>query len=347
MPVETIAWKDGCIRIIDQTRLPQNLVHLDIREIPALADAVRELKIRGAPAIGIAAAMGMALAAWNFSGKDAEKMARAVREAGSILASTRPTAVNLFWAVGRMEKRLARDLHGGVDKIRSGLVEEALLILEEDRSTCRQMGRNGAALLPDPAAVVTLCNAGALATSDFGTALGVVYAAAESGKRVQVFACETRPLLQGARLTSWELRQSGIDVTVICDSAAAHVMKTQKVDCILVGADRIAANGDAANKIGTYGLAIAARAHRIPFYVAAPVSTIDPATPTGAEIPIEHRPAREISESFGVRTVPENASVLNPAFDVTPHEFITGIITEKGVLYPPFDEAIAGKIISD
>ena len=312
-----------------------------------LADAVRELKIRGAPAIGIAAAMGMALAARNFEGKDEAGMAQAVREAGSLLASTRPTAVNLFWAVARMEKRLNHDSGAGVERIRSGLLEEALLILEEDRSTCRLMGRHGASMLPDPAAVITLCNAGALATADFGTALGVVYAAAESGKHVQVYACETRPLLQGARLTSWELRQSGIDVTVICDSAAAHVMKTRKIDCVLVGADRIAANGDAANKIGTYGLAIAARAHRIPFYVAAPVSTIDPSTLCGGDIPIEQRLAREISESFGVRTVPENVAVLNPAFDVTPHEFITGIITEKGVLYPPFEEAIAGKIISD
>jgi methylthioribose-1-phosphate isomerase len=256
------------------------------------------------------------------------------------LARTRPTAVNLFWALNRMRKVLEGSAGQPAEAARGALLKEANAIFEEDRKICRQIGRNGMELLRDGATVITHCNAGGLATADYGTALAVIYAAAEAGRRVGVYADETRPLLQGSRLTAWELRQSGIDVTVICDSMAGTVMRQKGVDCVIVGADRIAANGDVANKIGTYSLALLARAHGIPFYVAAPVSTVDISLSSGEEIPIEERKPTEVTEGFGRRTAPEGVKVFNPAFDVTPHTLITGIVSERGIARPPFEPTL-------
>lgn len=339
MRIQSIEWDNGRIRILDQTRLPQESAYLLIDNIPDLAEAIRSLRIRGAPAIGVAAAMGVALAACRAGGSQSSAFRVHCRSAMSVLAETRPTAVNLFRALERMDQVLEDSRNESIDDARKRLIREALDIQEEDIAVCRTIGRNGADLLPDPAVVLTHCNAGALATSGTGTALGAVYAAAETGKKVKVFACETRPLLQGARLTAWELNQAGIDVTVICDSAAGFLMRKEKVDCVLVGADRIAANGDTANKIGTFGLSALARHHGVPFYIAAPVSTFDLTIRSGKEIPIEERPSEEITNGFGRRTVPEGVPVWNPAFDVTPHSHITAFITEKGVLYPPYESS--------
>ncbi len=340
MPITPMEWLNGRIRILDQTLLPETTVYLEINTVEALAEAMRRLQIRGAPAIGVAAAMGIALAACRSGEEQPSRFRIRLRAAMSLLASTRPTAVNLFRALGRMEQVLEISRKESVPSIRDRLVHEALAIRDEDRTVCRTIGQNGAALLPDPASVLTHCNAGALATSGYGTALGVVYAAVESGKKIRVYADETRPLLQGARLTAWELKQAGIHVTVLCDSAAGFLMQKKKVDCVLVGADRIASNGDTANKIGTYGLAVLARHHGIPFYVVAPASTFDPMIRTGSEIPIEERLPEEITLGFGRRTVPEGVPVWNPAFDVTPHAFITALITENGVVYHPFESAL-------
>ncbi len=345
MPVATIVWVKDHIRIIDQTRLPERLVFLDIRDVPALAEAVKNLRIRGAPALGIAGAMGVALAACRFRGRKSEALVRTARETMEILGGTRPTAVNLFWALERMENVLMEHRTEPVPLIRKALIVEALAIYEEDRKVSRDMGRHGAALLPAQASVLTHCNAGGLATADYGTAVGVIYSAVEMGKKIKVFADETRPLLQGSRLTAWELMASGIDVTVICDSAAASLMKAGRIDAVLVGADRIAANGDAANKIGTYSLAVLAKHHGIPFHVVAPVSTIDFEKSSGEFIPIEQRHPDEVVSNFGRRTGPAGVKVYNPAFDVTPNALITTIVTEKGVLKPPFGKAI-GKLKS-
>jgi len=335
---KAIIWADGHLRILDQTRLPGETVYMDVDGAEALAEAIRHLRVRGAPALGVAAACGVALEAQRFSTDNPAQLFEHLRQTILLLASTRPTAVNLFWALDRMKRILEFHNDASASTIRERLLHEARSILEEDQSVCRRIGKNGAALLPDPASVLTHCNAGALATAGIGTALGVVYTAAESGKTVRVYADETRPLLQGARLTAWELSQAGIAVTVICDSAAAVLMAQKRVDCVLVGADRIASNGDTANKIGTYALAVLARHHGIPFYVAAPLSTFDSAVPSGSSIPIEERPASEIVMGLGRRTVPEGVEVFNPAFDVTPHTFITAFITENGVLHPPFDD---------
>ena len=340
MPVRTIEWVDGTIRIIDQTRLPERLVFLDIGDIETLSEAIRSLRVRGAPAIGIAGAMGAALAAVSYEGEDRQGLISAVREAVSYLRKTRPTAVNLFWALDRMEARLDALASQEAGRIREALRDEALTILEEDRKVCRDMGRNGAELLPDRATVLTHCNAGGLATSGYGTALGVIYAAKEAGKDIRVFADETRPLLQGSRLTAWELMASGVEVTVICDSAAGHILRRGGIDAVLVGADRIASNGDAANKIGTYSLAVVAERHGIPFYVVAPVSTIDFSTVSGDEIPIEERAGEEVVGGFGMRTGPEGVRVANPAFDVTPSRLITAIVTEKGVHEAPYGKSL-------
>jgi methylthioribose-1-phosphate isomerase len=340
MPVKTIEWIDNEIRLIDQTLLPEKLVYLNINNIEVLAEAIRSLRIRGAPAIGIAAAMGVVLAARNFKGEDTNDLVREIDKSIEFLGATRPTAVNLFWALNRMKLVLSFHKDESIDQIRDFLQKEANQILDEDREICRQMGFNGAELLPQSATILTHCNAGGLATSEFGTALGVIYAAVEMGKEIKVYADETRPLLQGARLTAWELKESGIDVTVICDSASGFLMQQGKVDLIIVGADRIASNGDVANKVGTYSLAVLAEKHRIPFYVAAPISTFDFSIDSGSEIPIEQRSKEEVTIGFGKRTVPETVDVYNPAFDVTPNEFISAIVTEKGVLYPPFVDSI-------
>lgn len=327
--------------MIDQTLLPEEYKVLEIDSIDVLAEAIVSLRVRGAPAIGIAGAMGAALAAVLYTGDSREEMDDFVLAHIKTLAGTRPTAVNLFWALDRMKALLEKNDKASVAEMRDILIQEAEAILEEDKAICRQMGRNGQELIPDGATVLTHCNAGGLATGDYGTAVGVFYAAQEAGKTIKVFADETRPLLQGARLTSWELQQSDIDVTVLCDSAAATLMQKGVIDCVVVGSDRVAANGDAANKIGTYSLAVLANAHNIPFYIVAPVSTFDFDLASGDLIPIEQRAGEEVSEGFGKKTVPDGVNIYNPAFDVTPHTLITAIVTEKGVIEAPNTEKVA------
>ena len=341
MPVATLIWEKDALRLIDQTRLPEELVHIECEDVETVAEAIQSLRVRGAPAIGVAAAYGVAIGAQEALTSEGNFEDR-VRAAIERLSRTRPTAVNLFWALNRMEKVLDASAGSPPSEIRDRLLQEAHRIFEEDRQVCRQIGRNGAQLLKGNATVLTHCNAGGLATADYGTALAVVYAAVEAGKQVAVFADETRPLLQGSRLTAWELQQSGVDVTVICDNMAGTVLRQKRIDSIIVGADRIAANGDVANKIGTYGLAVLAREHRVPFYVAAPLSTIDMSLSNGDQIPIEERSSEEITRGLGKQTVPEGVSVYNPAFDVTPNRLVTAIITEKGVATPPYDEAFRG-----
>ena len=336
----TVRWvgsaASGCVRLIDQTRLPTEFIERDCRDVPTVWEAIKTLRVRGAPAIGIAAAYGAVLGgqAALADGATRQAVSDGVRAASASLRTSRPTAVNLFWALDRMERRLESARTDDPSVLLETLLAEAEAIAEEDRTMCRAIGQHGAALLTDGQGVLTHCNAGGLATADYGTALAVIFTAHEQGKSIHVFADETRPLLQGARLTAWELQQRGIPVTVICDSMAAQVMKEGKVQGVVVGADRIAANGDTANKIGTYGVALLARAHRIPFYVAAPSSTFDLATADGSAIPIEERDEREITHGFGRATAPEGVAVYNPAFDVTPAELISGIITERGIISP-------------
>jgi methylthioribose-1-phosphate isomerase len=325
--VEWVGEEDGFLRLLDQTRLPEEVVYRDCRDPEQVREAICELAVRGAPAIGVAAAFGLVLA--EQQGIDFD---RAVERLGS----SRPTAVNLAWAMRRMTRRRQRREGEG----RAWLLEEARAIAAEDEAMCRAMGEHGAELIRDNVGVLTHCNTGALATAGMGTALAALFVAHQQGKRFSVFADETRPLLQGARLTAWELQQAGIDVTLLCDSMAAQVMKEGRVQLVLVGADRIAANGDAANKIGTYSVAVLARAHRIPFYVAAPSSTFDLALRSGDAIPIEQRKPEEVTRGFGRRTAPEGVKVYNPAFDVTPANLISGIVTEKGVIRPVSEVSI-------
>jgi methylthioribose-1-phosphate isomerase len=344
----TIAWvggPEGFVRLLDQTLLPTHLEYRDCRSVEEVWEAIRALRVRGAPAIGIAAAMGVVLGVQHLDRARPEEYARRLKEVTAYLRTSRPTAVNLFWALQRMEKR-GLDLIGQVApaKITQSLLDEALAVEEEDRRMCRAIGRAGADLIRDGHGVLTHCNAGGLATADYGTALAVMFSAAEQGRRFRVFADETRPLLQGARLTAWELQQRGIDVTLICDSMAAQVMKEGRVQLVITGADRIAANGDTANKIGTYGVALLARAHEIPFYVAAPSSTFDLSLPTGDAIPIEQRDAREITHGLGRQVAPDGIKVYNPAFDVTPAHLIAGIITERGVIQPVTENTISALI---
>ncbi|MFH1009586.1 MAG: S-methyl-5-thioribose-1-phosphate isomerase [Candidatus Latescibacterota bacterium] len=340
MPLQTIRWTGESVRIIDQTRLPSELIYLDCRDVETMAEAIESLRIRGAPAIGIAAAYGVVLGIQDARSQSWEAFEKALDTTIDRLARTRPTAVNLFWALDRMRRKAQESRSQGGEGAQSLLLEEAHRILEEDRSTCRTRGKNGAALLTDGMTVLTHCNAGGLATADFGTALGVIYAAQAAGKTIKVFADETRPLLQGARLTAWELMQNQIAVTLICDNMAACVMQQGKVDAVLVGADRIASNGDVANKIGTYGLAVLAQAHQIPFYVAAPISTLDVSLKSGDQIPIEERKPEEVTCGFGRRTGPEGIAVYNPAFDVTPHRLVSAIISEKGIAREPYGEVL-------
>jgi methylthioribose-1-phosphate isomerase len=331
MPLPSpIDWLDPAgIRLLDQTLLPDREVYLELRTVEAVAEAIRALRVRGAPLIGIAAAMGAAIAA---AGDQVGALDR-VRRAVQLLGTTRPTAVNLHWALRRMERRADAARRRGAD-LAGALREEAQAIWDEDRSMCAQIGRSGASLVPEGATVMTVCNAGALATGGMGTALAPVYTLLEAGRAPAVIVPETRPLLQGSRLTAWELTRAGVRCTVITDNMVASRLRLGGVGCVLVGADRIAANGDVANKIGTYPLALAARAHGVPFYVLAPTSTIDPATPDGAGIPIEERAADEVTGWRGVRTAPSGVGAWNPAFDVTPAELITAIVTDRGVLAP-------------
>lgn len=334
----TLQWiggLDGHLRILDQTLLPRELRYIDCCDEQTLWQAINTLQVRGAPAIGIAAAYGVCLGLRNGDGMSEEEFFQRLQEVVKFLASSRPTAVNLFWALERMEK-CAAVCRGQLSpqQIRERLLAEARQIHEEDRAICRAIGEHGATLLCDNMGVLTHCNAGALATSEWGTALAIIYFAVASGRHIHVFADETRPLLQGARLTTWELQMSAVPVTLICDNMAAEVMKEGQVQAVVVGADRIAANGDVANKIGTYNLAILARYHGIPFYVAAPSSTFDLGLPHGGLIPIEKRDPREITQPFGTPIAPEGVPAYNPAFDVTPAELVTAIVFEGGIITP-------------
>ena len=336
--MRTIEWHDNAIHMIDQRLLPQRYQVLVCRDHHQLAQAIRDMAVRGAPAIGAAAAFGLALCAVRSQARDAEQLLAELDEAAREIAATRPTAVNLFWALDRMRRR-AESLRGrSVAEIAQALVAEAQAIADEDVETNRRMGRFGAELLRDGDAVLTHCNAGRLATVDYGTALGVVRAAVEQGKRIHVYADETRPRSQGARLTAWELMQDGIPVTLIADNAAGYFLRTGKIQAVLVGADRIAANGDVVNKVGTYKIAVVAKENGVPFYAVAPTSTIDMSVPHGDAVPIEERSPAEVTHVEGVCIAPEGVAVANPAFDVTPHRYVTAIITERGIVRPPFHE---------
>ena len=330
--VETIEWTVDGVVMIDQTRLPRETVFVTCRTYLEVADAIKTMIIRGAPAIGVAAAMGVAIGV-ERSDDDFELIC-------STLAATRPTAVNLFWGIDRM-RRLHASLAGrSRAEMVAAMVTEAKIVKDEDVAICKAIGAHGAVLVPDHKTVLTHCNAGALATAGYGTALGVIRAAVAAGKTIDVFADETRPFLQGARLTAWELQQDGIPTTLITDNMAGHFLKSGRIGCVVVGADRIAANGDVANKIGTYSVAVLAKENGVPFYVAAPISTLDLTLADGSLIPIEERSSKEVTEVYGVPVAPEGIAVLNPAFDVTPNRYVVGIITEKGVAYPPFTESL-------
>lgn len=328
--VETIQWTDAGVVMIDQRRLPREEIFVTCRTYEEVAEAIRNMTIRGAPAIGVAAAMGVALGA--RAGADFETVC-------STVAATRPTAVNLFWAIERM-----RRVHANSNGNAARLVEEAKQIRLEDIAICEAIGRNGAGLVPDGKTVLTHCNAGALATAGYGTALGVIRSAIGAGKKIDVFADETRPFLQGARLTVWELQHDGIPVKLITDNMAGHFLHSGRIGCVVVGADRIAANGDVANKIGTYSLAVLAKENGVPFYVAAPISTLDLKIASGEEIPIEQRGPEEVTHVFGVAVAPKGSAVENPAFDVTPARYVTAIVTERGVARAPYEESLRGLV---
>ncbi len=338
----TIAREDDVVVMIDQRKLPAQEVYVRCKTAPEVARAIKTMVIRGAPAIGVAAAMGIAVGMRRSAATGTQKFAAEFHKTCELMASTRPTAVNLFWAIERMKRCFAAAAQAGesVEQIKDRLDREAHAIHDEDVASCRAMGTFGAAVVPADARVLTHCNAGALATAGYGTALGVIRGAVEQGKHVVVYADETRPFLQGARLTAWELVRDGIQTTVITDNMTGALMRHVPIDLVVVGADRIAANGDTANKIGTYGVAVLAREHKVPFYVAAPLSTIDLDTPDGDHIPIEERNAREVTHVGGSRLAPEGALIWNPAFDVTPHHLISGIITERGIFRPPYTESL-------
>src|SRR5215469_1183205 len=337
MSVQTIEWRADTVRMIDQRLLPAREVTRTYRDYRGVAEAIRTMVIRGAPAIGVAAAMGVALGIKGAAGAKAKKRFEVVAKA---LKATRPTAVNLAWGVDRMGRVLDQNLSLDGDELFRRMRAEAIAIYNEDLDVNRAMGRFGSELIADPASVLTHCNAGALATAGYGTALGVIRAAREAGKKIEVFADETRPFLQGSRLTAWELHKDRIPVTVIADNMAATVLAQKKISCVIVGTDRTAANGDVANKIGTYPLAVMARRHGVPFYVAAPLSSIDLNCPDGASIPIEERSGNELTEYGGKQIAPKGVHTFNPAFDVTPAELVTAIITERGIAYPPYTESL-------
>lgn len=338
----TVELQADCVVMIDQRKLPGAEIYTKCRTAPEVARAIKTMVIRGAPAIGVAAAMGVALGMKGSKATGTARFAAEFQKTCDLLASTRPTAVNLFWAIDRMKRCFGAAAQAGksVEEIKGLLEAEARCIHDEDVAMCRAIGRHGGELVPQQARILTHCNAGALATAGYGTALGVIRSAVEQGKQVAVFADETRPFLQGARLTAWELVRDNIDTTVITDNMAATFMRQGLIDMVVVGADRIAANGDVANKVGTYGVAVLAREHGIPFYVAAPSSTIDIATPDGDGIPIEERPSREVTHVGATRVAAEHAKVRNPAFDVTPSRYVTAIVTETGVWRAPYGESL-------
>lgn len=338
--IRSIEWMDGTVRFLDQTRLPNEEVYVETSDCTVIANAIISLRLRGAPLIGIAAAYGLVLGVQRFKDAPIEKFLHEFEATKSVLAKTRPTAKNLFWALERMEKSIRLTSMKDASMLFDTVQHEAFAIHAEDRTMCENIGRFGADLIPQNAIILTHCNTGALATGGIGTAFGVILTAAQQGKNIFVYADETRPLLQGSRLTMWELQHNNIASALITDNSAAWTIKQKKVNVVIVGADRIVANGDAANKIGTYNLAILAKEHGIPFYIAAPSSTIDGSLSTGDEIPIEERGADEVLSVSGNRIAPKDVSVFSPAFDVAPHQLITAIITEKGVHYPPYTASL-------
>jgi methylthioribose-1-phosphate isomerase len=344
----TIEWQGDAVVMIDQRKLPASEVYVTCRTASEVAKAIKTMVIRGAPAIGVSAAMGIALGMSRSRNAGTKAFTTEFQRTCDMMAATRPTAVNLFWAIARMQRSFAGAAQAGrsVDEIKAVLIAEAIAIHDEDVASCRAIGGFGASLVPEDATILTHCNAGALATAGYGTALGVIRGAVEQGKRVAVLADETRPFLQGARLTAWELVRDGIDTTVITDNMAGTIMRNSRVDLVVVGADRIAANGDTANKVGTYAVAVLAREHGIPFYVAAPISTVDLATSDGSGIPIEERPVREVTHVGSNQLTPVGAHIRNPAFDVTPAKFISAIVTERGIARPPFTESLGALVAS-
>ena len=337
----SIEWRDGVVRMLDQRLLPQQTVYLDFTSAPQVAAAIREMVIRGAPAIGAAAAYGLALTAHHSRASDIDSLRMELKTAARLLRQARPTAVNLSWAVERMLNRASESTLATVAAVRQVTLAEAEAIAAEDVRTNRQIGLNALPLIPDRARIIHHCNTGSLATVDYGTALGVIRTAHEQGKQIHAYLDETRPRLQGARLSAWELQQLGVPYTVIVDGASGHFMRTVGIDLCVVGCDRVAANGDMANKIGTYNLALVAHAHRVPFYMAAPTSTIDLTIASGSEIEIEERPAKEVTHVGETQITPDGVTVANPAFDVTPARYITAIITEVGLAYPPYEDSLA------
>jgi methylthioribose-1-phosphate isomerase len=341
MNIRTIDWKNNKVRLIDQTKLPQHLVYINIDKLKDLWRAIKIMQVRGAPALGAASALGVYLGIKNYPGADWPGFSRKLSAVAKYIASSRPTARNLFWGIERACAVALKNNKQPIYKIKQLILDEAKVIMEEDMSSCRKMGFYGAKLLKHNNTVMTICNAGILATIDYGTALGVIYSACAQGKNTKVFSCETRPLLQGARLSAWELYKQGVDVTMIADNTAASLMAKQKVDLVIAGADRIAANGDSANKIGTLNLAILCKYHKIHFYIAAPKSTFDLKISSGHDIKIEMRNAREVTKIlFKKEAAPSGVKALNPAFDVTPHQLISAIITDKGIIRPPYAKNI-------
>ena len=342
--IQTLEWTDQGVRFIDQTKLPTEETYVTCTTHEQVADVIRTMVVRGAPAIGVAAAMGIALGAKNSKAANVGEFKREFDQICDVIGKTRPTAVNLFWAIRRMQKKFDILHTLSVAEIKQALIEESQRMHAEDIAANQAMGRHGATLMPNEGGVLTHCNAGALATAGYGTALGVIRAAVEQGKKIHVYADETRPFLQGSRLTAWELMKDGIPTTVISDNMAGAMMKQGKIGAIVVGADRVAANGDVANKIGTYTIAILAKEHGIPFYVAAPISTVDLATSDGSKIPIEQRNAREVTHIAGRQMVPNGVSIENPAFDVTPAKYVTAIITERGIARAPYEQSLRGLV---
>ena len=338
--IQTLEWTDQGVRFIDQTKLPTEEIYVNCTTYQQVADVIRNMVVRGAPAIGVSAAMGIALGVKNSKAENVGDLKRDFDQICDVIGKTRPTAVNLFWAIKRMQQKFETVRVRPVPQIKQALIQEAQRMHAEDIAINQAMGKHGAALMPASGGVLTHCNAGALATAGYGTALGVIRAAVEAGKKIQVYADETRPFLQGARLTAWELVKDGIPTTVISDNMSGAMMRQGKIGAVIVGADRIAANGDVANKIGTYSVAVLAKEHGIPFYVAAPISTVDLETPDGSKIPIEQRSAAEVTHFAGKQVTPQGISVENPAFDVTPAKYVTAIVTERGIARAPYEESL-------
>jgi methylthioribose-1-phosphate isomerase len=338
--IQTLEWTDNGVRFLDQTKLPTEEVYVNAKTYQEVADVIRNMVVRGAPAIGVAAGMGVALGVKNSTAGNVADLKRDLDQISDVIGKTRPTAVNLFWAIRRMQQKFETLQTRSVGEIKLAIVEEAVRMHAEDIAINQAMGKHGAALMPSTGSVLTHCNAGALATAGYGTALGVIRAAVEQGKKIHVYADETRPFLQGSRLTAWELVKDGIPTTVISDNMSGAMMRQGKIGAVIVGADRIAANGDVANKIGTYTVAVLAKEHGIPFYVAAPISTVDLETPDGSKIPIEQRNPAEVTTIAGKRMTPEGVQIENPAFDVTPAKYVTAIVTERGIAKAPYEESL-------